>query len=107
MEIKEEVKDKIRTFIGLKNIKNVLKEMPHRGSHSVEINYEMATNKKNDKYVFVVSTIINYHNGTIEGKKYNLHAFDKDSGELIEDFEKNGGCYYGFFNHLNIIEDIL
>ncbi len=107
MEINEEVKSKIRTHIELKNIKSVLKELPHKGYHSVEVDFEMAVNKKDEKYVFVISQIIKYHNGSIDSKTYNIYAFDSKSGELIKDFEEKGGCYYGFFNDLKIIETIL
>ncbi len=107
MEIKEEVKKEIRNQIQLKNIKGVLSELPNKGYHSVEVNYEMAVNKKDDKYIFVISQIITYHNGSIDDRRYNIYAFDSNSGKLIEDFEEKGGCYYGFFNDLNIIETIL
>jgi hypothetical protein len=107
MEIKEEIKNEIRNYIQLKNINSVLKQLPNRGYHSIEINYEMAVNKKDDKYVFVISQIITYHNGSIDSRTYNIYAFDSNSGKLIEDFEEKGGCYYGFFNDLNIIETIL
>lgn len=107
MEIKEEVKKEIRNQIQLKNIKGVLNELPNKGYHSVEVNYEMAVNKKDDKFVFVVSQIITYHNGSIDDRRYNIYAFDSNSGKLIEDFEEKGGCYYGFFNDLKIIETIL
>ena len=107
MEIKESVKDEITKYIQLKNIKGVLPELPHKCYHSVEINYQMAVNKKDNKYIFVISQIITYHNGSIENRKYNIYAFDSNSGQLIQDFEEKGGCYYGFFNDLNIIETIL
>jgi hypothetical protein len=107
MESKEEIKNEIRNYIQLKNINSVLKQLPNRGYHSIEINYEMAVNKKDDKYVFVISQIITYHNGSIDSRTYNIYAFDSNSGKLIEDFEEKGGCYYGFFNDLNIIETIL
>ena len=107
MEIKQEVKDAIYHFVQKKNIGEIREPMPHKGMVQSEIKYELATNPKSPKYLFVVSEKYTFYNGSIQDKRWGIYAFDKETGSLVTDFEEKGGCYYGFFNDLDFIERIL
>lgn len=106
MNICAEVKEKIVNFIIEKNLKQSLDSLPNKGNYSVEFQYELAENNKAEKYIFVVSQKMTYHNHSVSDKRYGLYAFDKKTGNQIVDFEKTG-CYVGFFNDLKIVEEII
>ena len=101
MEIKAEVKEKIRAYIVAKNLEQTTKELPEKGTYFIEYNYELAENDKFE-HLFVVAIMLKYHNYSISEKVYSLYAFDRNSGNQITDFEKKGGCYVGFFQDLKI-----
>jgi len=106
MDISAEIKEKIRDFVIEKNLKQSLDSLPNKGNYAVEFQYELAENKKAEKYIFVVSQKLTYHNHSVSDKRYGLYAFDRKTGNQIADFEKNG-CYVGFFNDLKIVEEII
>ncbi len=107
MEIRKEVKDTIFDYIVRKSLKESLQEIPDKGAYDVEYEYELATNDKFNKYVFVVSKKISYKSHSLDEKGYNLYAFDVKSGKIVSDFEQKNGCYFGFFNDLKVIEQII
>ena len=106
MDISAEIKEKIRDFVIEKNLKQSLDSLPNKGNYAVEFQYELAENKKAEKYIFVVSQKLTYHNHSVSDKRYGLYAFDRETGNQITDFEKKG-CYVGFFNDLKIVEEII
>ena len=106
MDISAEIKEKIRDFVIEKNLKQSLDSLPNKGNYAVEFQYELAENKKAEKYIFVVSQKLTYHNHSVSDKRYGLYAFDRKTGNQIADFEKNG-CYVGFFNDLKIVVEII
>lgn len=106
MNISKEVKEKIRDFVIEKNLKQSLDSLPNKGSYSIEFQYELAENKKVEKYIFVVSQKLTYHDHSVSDKRYGLYVFERESGNQVTDFEKNG-CYVGFFNDLKIVEEII
>ena len=107
MELKEEVKDAIINYIQKKNINEIIEPMPNRGYSYSEMRYEIAYNESLPNYIFVVSEKYTFHNGSISDKRWGIYAFDKETGNLIKDFEEKGGCYVGFFNELQFVEKIL
>ena len=107
MEINKEVKAKIFDYILQKNLTQTLSSLPEKGSYFIESAYELALNDKNDKYYFVVSRKIMYHNYSISDRRFGIYAFDKNSGELAKDFDEKNGCYLGFFKDLKIVETII
>jgi hypothetical protein len=107
MEIKQEVKDKIYNFVHKKNIGEISEPMPNKGVVITEIKYELASNPSIPKYLFVVSEKYTFYNGSIQDKRWGVYAFDKETGDLVPDFEEKEGCQYGFFNELDFIERII
>jgi len=105
--IKIPAKEKIVDYILQLNLKNIHQQLPKSGNSSVEMNYRLGVNEKSNKYAFVISEKISYYNGSMKDRRYKLYAFDINSGELIPNFENGGECYYGFFNDLKIVEDII
>lgn len=101
------VKDNILEFIIKKNFDETMKELPDKGTYSIECDYQLATNEKYPKLFFVVSTKITYHNHSLDSKKYELYAFDSTDGHYKPDFEKENGYYNEFFSDLNIIQRII
>lgn len=100
-------KEKIIQHIRELNFKNIHQQFPKAGNSFIEANFKLGLNEKSDKYAFVVSEKITYYNGSMKDRRYQIYAFDKTTGELVPDFEKDGGCYYGFFNDLKIVQDIV
>ena len=107
MEIKAEVKAKIRNYIVAKNIEQTNKELPEKGTYFIEYGYELAENDKFANLLFVVATKLIYHNYSISDKEYSIYVFDRNDGTQITDFEKKGECYVGFFQDLKIVEAII
>ena len=107
MEIKTDVRDNILEFIIKKNLEETLKELPDKGTYSTECDYQLAFNEKYPKLFFVISLKMTYHNHSLDSKKYGLYAFDSTDGHYVPDFEKENGCYNGFFTDLKIIERII
>jgi hypothetical protein len=107
MEISEKVKSKIIDYAVDMNAKNIHNQLPKSGRHTLEFDFKLGLNDKTDKYAFVVYEKYSYYNGSLKERKYQILAFDINTGDLIPDFEKSGGCYYGFFNDLKIVQDIV
>ena len=105
--MKTESRENILEFIIKRNLDETLKELPSKGTYSIECDYELATNAKYPKHIFVTSTKMTYHNHSLDSKKYGLYAFHSSDGSYAPDFEKENGCYNGFFTDLNIIERII
>jgi hypothetical protein len=101
------VLDKIVNFVLERNVKNNLQEMPNRGNSLVELDFKIANNPKCPGKVFVVYDKIKYYNGSMKERGYGLLAFDEKTGDIIPDFEKSGGCYFGFFDDAKIINNIV
>lgn len=106
-KISEAVEHKIIQHIRELNFKNIRQQFPKAGNSFIEANFKLGMNEKSDKYAFVVSEKFTYYNGSQKDRRYQIYAFDKTTGDLVPDFEKNGGCYYGFFNDLKIVQDIV
>ena len=107
IEISEQVKESIEDFVLEKNMEESLKELPGAGIYNVESQYQFATNDKFKNNIFVVSQIIEFKGKSISDKRFGIYAFDANTGEQITSFEKDGKCYYGFFEDLKIIERII
>jgi hypothetical protein len=107
MNIKKEVKDKIVKYILKINVDQSLKPLPEKGEYFIEYCYELAYNPKVDNVIFVVSIKMEYFNYSINKKSYNVYAFNVENGNLIEGYQKNGKCYNGFFEDLQVIEEII
>jgi hypothetical protein len=107
MNISEKVKSVIVEQILKINFDNKRQDIPSKGRFTIESNYELAINEKMPKYIFVVTTKIDFHNHQIDGKGYGLYAFYSINGKLDTDFDSRGGCYYGFFQDIKIIETII
>lgn len=107
MNIKKEIKDKIIDYILSKNLDESLKQLPEKGTYDIESCYELAYNRNINNIVFVVSMKITYNNYSIDKKSYGLYAFDLKDGNLVKNYKENGMCYDGFFQHLEVIEEII
>lgn len=107
MDIKNEARENILEFIIKKNLEETLKELPERGTYSNECDYQLATNSRYPKHLFVTSLKMTYRNHSLDSKKYGLYAFDSEDGKYAPDWEKENGCYNGFFTDLTIIERII
>ena len=107
MNVSEKAQDKITGYIIDYNSKNIHQQFPKSGHSFVESNFKLSINEKSDKYAFVVSEKISFYNGSMQDRRYQIKSFDIITGGLAPDFEKNGGCYCGFFNDLKIVKDIL
>lgn len=103
----KEARENILEFIIKKNFDETLKELPEKGRYSVECDYQLATNDKYPKHIFVVSTKMKYYNHSLDEKKYGLYAFNSDNGHYEPNFEDEQGYYNGFFTDLNVIERII
>jgi hypothetical protein len=102
----ENPNDKIINYILERNIKNNLNEMPNKGYNDVELNFQLASNDKVPGKTFVVYERLRYYNSSLKDRKCDMLAFD-EKGDLIPDFDKKGGCYFGFFDDLKIIKNIV
>lgn len=107
MNIEKSVKDKIVDYILDYNMEQSLKPLPSKGVYDVECCFELMYNKKISDIVFVVCLDIEYHNYSISKKSYKAFAFDVKSGNLMPDYQKSGKCYDGFFQDLELIEEII
>jgi hypothetical protein len=107
MNINKEVRNKIVSYILKKNVDQSLKPLPEKGEYFIEYCYELAYNPKIDNIIFVMSIKMEYFNYSINKKSYNLYAFDVKNGNLIENYQENGMCYNGFFQDLQVIEEII
>jgi hypothetical protein len=107
MNIEQSVKSKIVDYILDYNMEQSLKPLPSKGVYHVECYFELMYNKKINNIVFVVCLDIEYHNYSINKKSYKAFAFDVKNGKLIPDYQKNGKCYDGFFQELELIEEII
>jgi hypothetical protein len=107
MNIDKSVKDKIRNYILNYNLEQSLKPLPSKGVYDVESCFELMCNKKIDNIVFVVCLNIEYSNYSINKRKYKVFAFDTKNGDLIPNYQQSGKCYDGFFQDLDLIEEII
>ena len=98
---------KIRNYILNYNLEQSLKPLPSKGIYDVEGCFDLMYNRKIDNIVFVVCLDIEYSNYSINKKSYKVFAFDTINGNLIPKYQESGKCYDGFFQDLELIEEII
>lgn len=105
MKINYDAEKKIVAFVIEKNYQQTTSDIPEKGHYFVESNFVLATNKKDNNHIFVISDKLHYHNYSISKVEKEVYAFD-NSGNKIENFDEKN-VYFGFFKDLKNIKKII